>query len=85
MHDSIISLRRKVWPNKTSLTPPLFIEVPVPSQESERYIYVQGIDFSLSAICILDFGIVRTFYLKRAYFVSGILVPVSINMHEYLL
>ena len=42
MHDRIISHRGKVWVRKTSLTPPLIIEVPVPSQESER-----------SCICLL--------------------------------
>jgi hypothetical protein len=31
----IMSLRVDVWAHKTSLTPPLYIEVPVPSQESE--------------------------------------------------
>ena len=42
LHDRIMSLRRKVWVDKTSLTPPLFIEVPVPSQESDS-----------SCICVL--------------------------------
>ena len=28
-------IKREVWDHKTSLTPQLFIEVPVPSQESE--------------------------------------------------
>ena len=37
-----MSLRGKVWVDKTSLTPPLFIEVPVPSQESDS-----------SCICVL--------------------------------
>ena len=32
LHGRIISLRRKVWDHKTSLTPPLFIEVPVLSE-----------------------------------------------------
>ena len=32
-HDSIISLKGKVCAHQASLTPPLFIEVPVPSQE----------------------------------------------------
>jgi len=35
--------------HKTSLTLPLFIEVPVPSQESERscmYICARGMDFA---------------------------------------
>ena len=43
LRDRIISLRREVWAYKTSLTPPLFIEVPVPSQESER-----------SCVCVLE-------------------------------
>jgi hypothetical protein len=34
--DKIISLRGEAWVHKTSLTPPLCIEVPVPSQESEQ-------------------------------------------------
>jgi hypothetical protein len=36
--------------NKTSLTPPLLMELPVPSQESEVFI------FRLSTIFRLDFG-----------------------------
>ena len=43
-HDRIISLRGQVWAHKTSLTPPLFIGVPVPSQKSKRsYIYALGV------------------------------------------
>jgi len=42
LHDRIIWLRGEVWAHKTSLTSQLFIEVPVPSQESER-----------SCICVL--------------------------------
>ena len=34
LHDCIISLRREAWAHTTSLTSPLFIKVPVPSQES---------------------------------------------------
>ena len=34
--DHIISLGGEVWTNKTSLTPPLFNEIPVPRQESKR-------------------------------------------------
>jgi hypothetical protein len=34
LHDRIISLRGEVWVHKTNLTPPLLIEVPVPSQEN---------------------------------------------------
>ena len=36
LNDHIISLRGEVCAHKTSLTPPLLIEVPVPSQEGER-------------------------------------------------
>jgi hypothetical protein len=36
LHDRIISLKGEVCANKTSLTPPLCIEVSVPSQECER-------------------------------------------------
>jgi hypothetical protein len=47
LYDRIISLRREVGAHKTSLNSPLFIEVPVPSQESERsYICVIDIDFA---------------------------------------
>ena len=36
-HDRIILLKgEEVWDNKTSVTPPLFIEVIVPSQKSGR-------------------------------------------------
>ena len=44
MHDRINSLRREDWNHKASLTPPLFIEVPVIGfHESER-----------SCICVLE-------------------------------
>ena len=36
VHDRIMSLRVETWAHRTSLTPPLFIELPVPNQESER-------------------------------------------------
>jgi len=35
LHDRIIALSREVCAHKTSLTPPLFIDVPVLSQECE--------------------------------------------------
>jgi len=49
LNDRIISLIGKVWVHKTSLTRHFFfIEVPVPSPESERsYICVRDIDFCL--------------------------------------
>jgi hypothetical protein len=34
LHVHIISIRRVVWVCKTIFTPPLFIEVPVPSQNN---------------------------------------------------
>ena len=45
---------------KTNLTPPLFIEMHVPRQESDRsYIGVLGVLLlPLSAILIFDFGVV---------------------------
>jgi len=46
------------------LTPPLFIEVPVPSQESEQsYIFVFGLSiFPLSTTLTFYFGIVPTLW-----------------------
>jgi len=50
------------WAHKTSITLPLFIEVPVPSQESERScICVLGVSIlPLSTILLLDFRTVPT-------------------------
>ena len=61
-HDRIISLILEVWVHKTRLTPPLFIEVPVPSQESELSCScVLGVSMlPLSTILILDLRIVPT-------------------------
>ena len=57
MHDWIISIRVEVWRNRTSLIPPLFIEVPVPSQESGwSCISDNGIDFSSLYDFSLRFG-----------------------------
>ena len=52
----------EVWAHKTSLTSPVFIEVSVPSQESERScicVLVVSI-LSLSSILFLNFGTVPT-------------------------
>jgi hypothetical protein len=46
LYNRIITLRRDAWARKASLSPPLFIEVSVPSQESER-----------SCICVLHVSI----------------------------
>ena len=37
LNDRIISLREVVWAHNTSIAPPRFIEMVVPSSESERY------------------------------------------------
>jgi len=63
--------------NKSSLTPPLFIEVPVPSQENDGRpcICVLGVTiWSLSTILIFDFGIVSTMWYtaKPAQVVTSI-------------
>jgi hypothetical protein len=56
------SLRGEVWARKTSLTLPLFIELPVPSQESaQSCICVLRVSiFPVSRILIFDLGIVPT-------------------------
>ena len=36
LHNRLISLRKEVWAHQSLLTPPIFIDVPVPSQGSER-------------------------------------------------
>jgi hypothetical protein len=43
LHDNIIQLRVEVWDNTTSLTPPLFIEMPVLSQENDRAVIYQKV------------------------------------------
>ena len=64
-----MSLREDVWADKNSLTPPHFIEVSVPSPESERtYICVRGSIFPLSMIFHLDCGSVSTVW----YFSLGL-------------
>ena len=50
-----------VWVHKTSSTPPLFIEMPVPSQESEwSWVYVKDIEFSFFYDFSIALGIVPT-------------------------
>ena len=73
------------WVHQSSLTPPSFTKMPVPSQENEwSCICVRGIDFvSVSTSCWLDFEIVLTvwciwffssFYSFVHYFVCQWLV-----------
>jgi hypothetical protein len=59
LDDRIISLRVEVWDHKSSLTPPLSIDVSMPSQEGERSCNcVLGV--SISTILVLDFQPVST-------------------------
>jgi len=53
LYDCIISQRGEVWTRDSSLTPPLLIKVPVPSQGTLLYLYVKGIDCA----SLYDFGI----------------------------
>ena len=81
MHDRLISLSIEVWVHKTSLTPPLFIEVPVPIQESERScICVRSIDLgSVSTIFLIDFGTIPTFVF---HFISKFFLLQSFAVEE---
>ena len=59
LNDLVMLLRVEVWANKTSLTPPLFIEVPVPGHISERScicVLLGVLILSFSTIFLLDFG-----------------------------
>jgi hypothetical protein len=62
LHDHIISLRGEIWAHKCSLTPSYFIEVHVPSQESERSciseLRVSG--FPLFPLFLFEFGTAPT-------------------------
>jgi hypothetical protein len=62
MHNHIISLIGEIWAHITSLPLPLFIEVPVTSQECERSCICVLVVLILlhSTILILDFGNVLT-------------------------
>ena len=56
----IISLIKLIWPYKSSLTLPLFIEVPVPSHESEQ-LCICVLEVSILPVFLrLDFGSVPT-------------------------
>ena len=70
-HVCLLSLSNiyRIWVYKLSLTLPLFIEVPVPIQESERScIYVLGVlILSFSTMLIFDFGTVPTVWYFLFY------------------
>ena len=65
--------------HKTSLTPPLLIEVPVPKKENCPF----------STIVIFDFGIVQTvwhyvfvFHAQSCFFVCHWIVVISLHNHD---
>ena len=56
LHDHIILLKCVFWAHKPSFNPPLFIEVPVSSQESQWLCYIRVFIFPVSIIFLLYFG-----------------------------
>jgi len=74
LHDRIISLRGEVWVHQISLTPPLFIEVPISRQECRpSCICVLGLFiWPLSMVLIFEFGIVLTvWYFLVSHFIEN--------------
>ena len=57
-------MRGEVWAHKTSLTLPLFIEMPVPSQESEQscMCVIGSVFATVSTVFQLNFGTVQTMW-----------------------
>lgn len=57
VYDQIISLRGETWVHKTTLKPPLFIEVPVPTRKMSGLVFcVLGVLLlPLSIVLLLDF------------------------------
>ena len=77
-HDSIISLRGEVWAHKTGLSPPLFIEVLILSQESERSCTcVLAHRFYLLQFCVLDFRNAPTLWYFWCTFYLTIRAPAN--------
>ena len=56
LHQSLF-INHRVWSNKTSLMPPLFIEVPVPGPLSETVMHlcIMGIDVASFLDCSIGF------------------------------
>jgi len=75
------SLRGEVWAYKSSLIPPLLIEVPVPRQDSERSIFL------LSTILMFDFGIFLTlwyfFFLPTFFMIESHYVPAHVLYFDF--
>ena len=60
-----------MWTHKISINPPLFIEVPVPSQESERpcICVLEESIVTVSVVFLLHFGIVTTVWSIFFHFI----------------
>jgi hypothetical protein len=71
VHDRIVSIRGEAWAYKTELTSPLFIEVPVPCQESE-----------LSCMSVLEVSILPLSMFIHLYQtkISGICLYICIRV-----
>lgn len=71
LHERITSPRGHVWVYRTSLPPPLWIEVPVPSQEKKQsHICVLGVCILLlSTRFLLDFVAVSTVRHFNLFFI----------------
>jgi len=65
--DQFMLIRGEVWAHKTSLTPPLFIDAPVPNQESVR-LYICAIGVSILAFSTICYWISELFPLCSTCF-----------------
>ena len=61
MHDHIASLRREVYTHNTSLTPPLCMKVPVPSQDKNKRSCISVLEVSILSLSMI-------FYWRHTYF-----------------
>ena len=91
LHDRIVSLSGEVWVYKTSLIPPLFIEVPVPSERPcICALSVSNFDFQvfmllyqLIKICkaYAVFSYKRLSMCKRSYIQTSSMKNVGVLIH----
>ena len=76
LNDNIILLRRKVWTDKNSLNPPLFIEVPVyqARKVSGHVFFCRVSILPLSTIFLLEFETVPTLWYFFLFFILHIML-----------
>jgi hypothetical protein len=78
LYESIISPRGELWNNKTSLTLSLFIEVSVPSQESDwSCIYVVGVS-------ILPFSMIFQLNFRTDSGISFFFILLLVNVPHHM-